>query len=352
MSAVTSPFNVSLDSWKCNLDEIDNEVNQLHEASEISAVGVEKICADIETKLSEIQNIWDKAKKELDKLNENGYDPTSKPYWKITGGDVFAYLVTAAGASCLSTENTRIAGYVLTSVAAAAYFGIKIYSTRFDVKADEREKLNMLNNRTEVARTFKQFLLELKAILKAPPGSVSNEPLRRSDATDADDVVRHSSSNLSFTEEQISSLDASIGRCLKSYEHLPHHKRKEETYCKIVSELIKRLPPEDPVNKAFMELFPQPPPAAKWKSEAAPLLQNTSHLDLRDSSSSRADASNTSYKSVADMVAKRFGCQNPSFFQHGLRLVNAEGMTIVVPLLAERRDSSDDPLTTRETQPY
>lgn len=52
-------------------------------------------------------------------------------------------------------------------------------------------------------------------------------------------------------------VDNQISGCLHTYESLPLTSRREETFCRIVSELIKRLPSTDPVAQAFRELSPE-----------------------------------------------------------------------------------------------
>ena len=251
-------MNVNVAAWHHCYDNFENQVNvfnQRVQASALTEENVGEIYEVVKREVDRLSELTQAAKAREEELSQGGwcYASISKKirHLGLLSGACKACEIAGAILAITAEENleTKWIGVGLFVIGELFDSAATLYETKICLQSDETSQLARLNKEgLEHAQIFEKFLKQLKDLKHMETQLLEEYELYKKQPLTADHVI--------INLESSKSLDDRISDCLKEYEELPTRYRRDEIYCRIISHLIQKLPPNDPLRIGLAELEP------------------------------------------------------------------------------------------------
>lgn len=251
MSVNTQEWNERYDKFESQVKEFNTKMRQ----SALSKEEVDEIYTVVKREVNRLSELSEAASKRQEELTQNKcccFVPNRIAIWSLTGLNALAQTCAAGGAALAIFDDnpaTKWTGVGVLGIGGAFAFITTICQTKLSLNSDEVSKLATLNKEgVEHAKIFKKFLKRLKEIKH-----LETRLLEDYQSREKSPLANHVVINLGSSSD----LDGCISACIKGYEMLPNCYRHEDVYCHMISHLIQRLPPSDPLRIGLNALEPR-----------------------------------------------------------------------------------------------
>lgn len=242
-----------------SFDTVKAQVTQFNREIETSPLNIKRLkeiyktVADETTRLQSYAKAAQAREEEFEHHTCFTLTPTTKAIWTITALKTVTKVFEFGGAllAVLAGEDNTGAkwgGLGVLIAAGLCDLAGSGYETFMNLRGAEIVELSQLNKEgVEHAETFKNFLEELIKIRKLAKKMLKEEKSQEIAPLSNHTVISLHPSGL---------LDQYMRSCLGFYDALPPSYRRDDLYCRIISILIRHLPPDDPLRKGLAEFEP------------------------------------------------------------------------------------------------
>lgn len=250
-------MSVNIQEWHQRYDSFEAQVKEFNKKIKKSALSkeeVDHIYTIVKREVNRLSELTEEATRREEELQQKhccSCIPSRAAMWTFTGLNFTAKVCSTVGACLAFFYDNMVARWTGIGfyIVGETIDGITtVCQTKLSLESDEASQLAKLNKEgVEHAKIFKKFLKRLKKINR-----IEAQLLEEYRSREKPPLSDHIVININSPKD----LDVRISACLKDYEELPPCYRKEDVYCRMISHLIQKLPPDDPLRIGLDELEP------------------------------------------------------------------------------------------------